>query len=50
MKLFYISEFSLPSNRAYSIHVFKMLDAFAKKKLIALYLSLTQKKILIKVS
>ena len=33
MKLFYISEFSLPSNRAYSIHVFKMLDAFAKKKI-----------------
>ena len=33
MKLYYISEFSLPSNRAYSIHVFKMLNAFAKKKI-----------------
>ena len=33
MKLFYISEFSLPSNKAYSIHVFKMLNAFAKKKI-----------------
>ena len=33
MKLYYISEFSLPSNRAYSIHVFKMLNSFAKKKI-----------------
>ena len=31
MKIFYIAEFILPSNRAYSIHVFKMLDSFAKK-------------------
>ena len=31
MKIFYIAEFILPSNKAYSIHVFKMLDSFAKK-------------------
>ncbi len=30
MKLSYIADFSLPSNKAYSIHVFKMLDSFAK--------------------
>ena len=33
MRLFYISEFNLPSNRANSIHVFKMLNTFAKKKI-----------------
>ena len=30
MKLSYISDFKLPSNKAYSIHVFKMLDSFCK--------------------
>ena len=28
MKLLYIADFKLPTNRAYAIHVFKMLDAF----------------------
>tara|TARA_Y100000590_G_scaffold468584_1_gene651862 strand:- start:281 stop:1393 length:1113 start_codon:yes stop_codon:yes gene_type:complete len=30
MKIYYIADFFLPSNKAYSIHVFKMLDAFGK--------------------
>lgn len=30
MKIFYIADFILPSNRAYAIHVFKMLDNFYK--------------------
>ncbi len=29
MKVLYIAEFSLPTNRAYAIHVFRMLDAFS---------------------
>ena len=29
MKIIYIADFILPSNRAYAIHVFKMLDAFS---------------------
>ncbi len=33
MKIFYIAEFILPSNKAYSIHVFKMLDSFARKRI-----------------
>tara|TARA_B100000989_G_C19532300_1_gene470801 strand:+ start:5639 stop:6730 length:1092 start_codon:yes stop_codon:yes gene_type:complete len=28
MKIFYIADFILPTNRAYAIHVFKMLDGF----------------------
>ena len=28
MKIIYIADFTLPTNRAYAIHVFKMLDAF----------------------
>ena len=28
MKVLYIADFTLPSNKAYAIHVFKMLDAF----------------------
>ena len=30
MRIIYIADFFLPSNRAYSIHVFQMLDAFGK--------------------
>ena len=33
MKILYIAEFSLPSNRAFAIHVFKMLDAFSDHKI-----------------
>ena len=29
MKVLYIADFILPTNRAYAIHVFKMLDAFS---------------------
>ena len=29
MKIIYIADFILPTNRAYAIHVFKMLDAFS---------------------
>ena len=33
MKIIYIADFILPTNRAYAIHVFKMLDAFGDHKL-----------------
>ncbi len=33
MKVLYIADFTLPTNRAYAIHVFKMLDAFSDHKI-----------------
>ena len=33
IKVLYIADFTLPTNRAYAIHVFKMLDAFSDHKI-----------------
>jgi len=33
MNVLYIADFSLPTNRAYAIHVFKMLEAFSEHKI-----------------
>ena len=33
MKVLYIADFTLPTNRAYAIHVFRMLEAFGDHKI-----------------
>ena len=47
MKVLYIADFTLPTNRAYAIHVFRMLDAFSDHQIKSkLFIPYFEKKIL----
>jgi len=46
--IYYVAELNLPSRSAYSIHVMKMCEAFAKKKIVKLFLISCQNQNIIK--